>query len=220
MDLLKVVELSHVRITQRVFLWQETPKACRYWDSFLSSQPLSFQTHSFNGCQDPTVSQRWEPEMAEDCLDVVFCCICLFYLVVQSVCDWCSVLSQLAGLTCELAWGTRVLTGSPDLACFKLPRNDPLKLVFCRGSKKYTHDMDLPTGNQGWSHWFRLLSWFLFVCRCPFKLAWLGFPGLQELCAPLETLVCHLTGLELGFCQDAFSLKQGQDIYIYVCVFS
>lgn len=96
----------------------------------------------------------------------------------------------------------------------------PFKLVFCRSSKEYIHDMDLPTGNQGCSHWFRQLSWLLSVCHCAFKLAWFGFSGLQELCAPLETLVCHLTSLELGFCQDIFALKQGQDICIYVCVFS
>lgn len=114
-----------MRITQSAFLWQVTPKPCRYWDSFLSSQPLSFQTHSFNGFEDPTVSRSWEPEMPEDCLSVVWCCICLFCLVVQSVCEWCSSLSQLAGLPCELAGGTQVLTGSPDFICFKLPWNVP-----------------------------------------------------------------------------------------------
>lgn len=86
MDLQKVVELSHVRITQCFCVMSCISVASNTKGlqvlRFLSSQPLSSQTQPYNGCQDPTVSQSWEPEMAEDCLDVVYCCICLFYLVV------------------------------------------------------------------------------------------------------------------------------------------
>lgn len=48
--------------------------------------------------------------------------------------------------------------------------------------------------------------------------AWLPrAPG--DLCS-IGNSCLHLTSLELGLCQAAFALKCGQDIDIYVCVFS
>lgn len=110
----------------------------------------------------------------------------------------------------------------------------PLKLVFCRGSKEYIHGMDLPSGNQGWSHWFRLL-WLHFGCHCAFKLSWFprapgAFCSIGNSCLPpdefrawvLSGCFCSKTGpghRHICICNFIYTLTYKPCTWICTCVY-